>query len=486
MGYNGTAGTAHSQEANTLTPMDWAKDVRRLDGVLLDHMGIRNHEHPQLGAALELPYKRNGETYAAKYRRPEPKDWRSTQGVSRGLYNEDCLDEAGPVIITEGEFDALACIQAGFEKSVSLPDGWSEDGEKRDCLIKEEKRLRQADFVIVAGDNDAAGRTLPKAVSNILIGHDVRYVSWPKGCKDANDCLAKHGEVGLARCLKDARQIDPEGGVITGVTDLPPMPKRRVLKMNMPAFESLIAYEQGAMSVVTGIPGFGKSTFTTFSVYHVARTEGVKVGFLAFETNAKTLRDNLCRLHIHKRWDELSEEQRQEVGAYLDERFRIVHRKFDTDTKHHLGWLRSMIYTLAIRDNCKLIVVDPWNELEHLPEQGESLTNYINFALQQIRQWAAEFDCHICVVAHPKKMGSDRGTHPPMGYDVADSAAFFNKPALGYTVHQEKTEDGTPVVKIQTWKVREVELYGVRRGSGLFIFEPVKMAYVPLDMRGDI
>ena len=56
------------------------------------------------------------------------------------------------------------------------------------------------------------------------------------------------------------------------------------------------------------------------------------------------------------------------------------------------------------------------------------MTSYINFALQQIRQWAAQFDTHICLIAHPRKMPTDGGAmRCPTGYDIADSAAFFNK-----------------------------------------------------------
>lgn len=91
--------------------------------------------------------------------------------------------------------------------------------------------MRRSPYVIVAGDNDPAGASLPRTVANILAGHDVRYVTWPDGCKDANDVLCTYGEGELARCLIEAKPLDPEGGFITGISDLPPMPARRVLRM---------------------------------------------------------------------------------------------------------------------------------------------------------------------------------------------------------------------------------------------------------------
>jgi twinkle protein len=465
----------------TTDGMKWLTEVRKLDGDLIAHMGVKLTQHPGLGAAVAFPYRRNGQGYAAKFRAVDRKDWRSTQGVTRGLFNEDALKAGeGPVVITEGEIDALSVIQAGYSRAVSLPDGWNEDGGKRDVLVAAETALRASPWVIVAGDSDAAGASLPKTVANILAGHDVRFVRWPDGCKDANDVLVRFGEGELARCLIEAKRIDPAGGFITGITDLPPAADRRVLRIGMKPFDFVLAFEVGAMSVGTGTPGSGKSTFSTFAAYHVAKNEGVRVGFMSFETHPHRTRDHLCRLECGKPWAELSERQQAEVGATLDRSFRIVHRTFESGA-HHLEWLRSMIYTLAVRDGCKLINVDPWNELEHMPMPGESMTAYINFALQQIRQWAEQYDCHICVIAHPKKMQTDGKPRAPTGYDIADSAAFFNKPALGWSVFQDrKTQpDGTvdEFVIVECWKVRDRQLYDIDPGSAKLTFNPNLMTY---------
>ncbi|WP_372570379.1 toprim domain-containing protein [Ruegeria jejuensis] len=462
----------------TMDVQTWLQSVRKLDGAVLADMGVKAISHPQLGESVAFPYRRNGEPYAGKFRSVEGKDWRSTQGVPRGLFNEDALKDEGPIVITEGEIDCLSVMQSGYLRAVSLPDGWTEDGGKRDCLLAEEARLRKSPFVIVAGDNDAAGRSLPKTVANILAGHEVKYAVWPDDCKDANDVLVKHGEGELSRCLVEAKTVDPEGGFITGISDMPPLPPRRVLRVGMTPYDFCLAFEVGAMSVGTGTPGSGKSTFTTFAAFHIAKHENIQVGFLSFETHPHRTRDHLARLQTGKPWDALSEPQRVECGAFLDRHFRIVHRTYDDTPGHNLGWLQSMIYTLAVRDNCKLIIVDPWNELEHMPEPGESVTNYINFALQQIRTWAEKYDTHICVIAHPRKMMTDGKPRSPTGYDIADSAAFANKPSLGFTVHQEVDEDaGEQWVRLSTWKVRDTQLYGFEKGYARLSFDSDRMNY---------
>lgn len=457
--------------------MQWLQEVRKLDGALLAHMGVAEKLHPQIGPVAAFPYARSGKPYAAKFRSVERKDWRSSQGVSRGLYNEDCLRSGdGPVVITEGEIDALSCIQSGFSRSVSLPDGWTADGGKREVLIEAEEWLRAAPYVIVAGDCDEAGASLPKTVANILLGHDVRHAIWPEGCKDANDVLRMFGEGELSRCLIEAKRIDPPGGFITAISDLPTLPERRVLRTGNETIDKVLAFEVGAMSVGTGTPGSGKSTLTTFAAYHVAMNESIRVGMLSFETHPYRTRDHLARLHTGLPWASMSRHQQIDCGETLDQHFRIVHRTFN-ETEHHLGWLKSMVYTLAVRDECKLIIVDPWNELEHLPEKGESMTGYINFALQQIRQWAEQFDTHICVVAHPRKMPTDGKPRSPTGYDVAESAAFFNKPSLGFSVHLDQDEAGETFVRLTGWKVRDSQLYGICKCDVRLHFDEERMTY---------
>lgn len=472
----------------TTDPIKWLQDTRKLDGALLAHMGVKETNHPQLGRALAFPYRKDGEAYAAKFR-TVAKEWRSSQGKQRGLYNADALasNEDLPVVITEGEIDALSVMQAGFARAVSLPDGWTEQGNKTEALVQAEEALRRSPYVIVAGDNDAAGESLPRAVANVLRGHDVRAVEWPEGSKDANDVLCLLGEGALADFLNRARRIDPPGGFITAFSDLPPMSDRRVLRGGHELIDRRLAFELGAMSVATGTPGAGKSTFTTWVAHHVSKTENIRVGMLSFETHPHRTRDHLSRLEMGMPFDQLASPQRAELLRRLDDRFRIVHRTYDGDAGHNLGWLENMIYTLAVRDGCKLVIIDPWNELEHLPEPGESLTNYINFALQRIRQIAEKLEVHICVVAHPKKMDMNGGRpRAPLGYDIADSAAFANKPSLGFSVHQDKTESGAKFIRVITWKVRDTQLYGIEKGTSDADFNPQTMAYTKLLTEEDL
>lgn len=463
MAWFGVAGIAHGKEGSIMSQdvMEWLQSHRKLDAALLQAMGVRARQHEHLGQTVAFPYKVNGEIKAAKFRTID-KRFLSTKGVSRGLYNLDALsqDQHLPIVITEGEIDCLSVIQAGYQRAVSLPDGWTEQGNKTEALVEAMEGLLASPYVIVAGDNDKAGESLPRAVATLLAGHDVRYAAWPEGCKDANDVLMVFGEGTLARCLTEAKRIDPPGGTITGFSDMPPLSQQRVLKINKDPFDQVIALELGEVSVWTGLPGYGKSTLAIWVADEISKTENCRVGMIGFETHPFRVRDQLARSNTHTSWKNLSPAERDFLLKDLDARWRMVHTSSEAD--HHLGWLAPVVRTLAIRDRCRVIIIDPWNELEHLPEKGESMTSYINFAIKTIRHWAKSLECHIAIVAHPAKMKTDGKPRPPTGYDIADSAAFFNKPGLGITVHPGDEDNE---VQIINWKTRDTMLYGVQRGT---------------------
>jgi twinkle protein len=267
--------------------------------------------------------------------------------------------------------------------------------------------------------------------------------------------------------------VDPPGGIITGFSDLPPLSERRILRLGLEPFDWGIAFEEGTMSVCTGVPGLGKSTFVRFCAHHLIRNERIRVGAMELENGVHQMRDHLARLNTGRPWIDLDRTERAALNADLDRHWRVAHRAPAGDVAENLEWLRQRLHALAVRDRCKFIYLDPWNELEHLPEPGETLTSYINFATKSIRQWAERYDTHVCVIAHPKKMPPGSGA--PDGYAVADSAAFANKPSLGFTVHQVDGDD--PHVRIKVWKVRDQQRYGFGRTTLRVDFDPVAMVY---------
>lgn len=473
------------------TVWKWAEE-RGLNVELMQEIGFEVGASKNSQPALIIPYVRDGRTYVRKYRSvgAEKGFYSSPTGQQKSLWNIDALrqDRDKPIIITEGELDAVACIQAGFDRVASLPDGWSRSqpfdidkdnpGARVRPILEVEELLRQAPYVLVAGDADATGENFMFFMKRFLPDCEVRYAVWPDGCKDANDVLRDHGAETLNRCLQRAERLDPPGVRIFSPLQGPPIEPRRILRPEG-AWAKTIALEVGQISVSTGKPGSGKSTFATFIADQIRRCEGVRVGLLMLETPRTRLEKHLALLAVGKLPHGCTEEDRDKLGRY----FRIAERidfdsnltdDADPNAKHDLSWLHYVIHQLAVVDQCKLIIIDPWNEIEHLIPRSMTYTTYANTALTKMRNWANLYGCHIHLIAHPRKMEDGK---VPGGYDIADSAAFFNKPALGWTVENAEPENDEALTRIHLWKIRDREEYQLRSSVTGCFFDPQMMTF---------
>src|SRR6185312_9170527 len=101
---------------------------RGIDAALAEKFGLETVVRGGK-AWLAVPYREAGETVNHKYRLTSEKDHRMDDGAPLSLWNVDCLQSPEvrsgqvPVVITEGEWDALAAIQAGAPAVVSVPNG---------------------------------------------------------------------------------------------------------------------------------------------------------------------------------------------------------------------------------------------------------------------------------------------------------------------------------------------------------------------------
>lgn len=115
------------------------------------------------------------------------------------LFNIDVCEKSKPVVIVEGEIDALSIIEAGYN-AVAL--GSTSNAPK---LIKYTAEHKPECVFILALDNDSAGMEAQNTISTSFDTQGIKYVvsSLYGQCKDANEALLSDKE-GLITSLQGA------------------------------------------------------------------------------------------------------------------------------------------------------------------------------------------------------------------------------------------------------------------------------------------
>jgi twinkle protein len=125
---------------------------------------------------------------------------------------------------------------------------------------------------------------------------------------------------------------------------------------------------------------------------------------------------------------------------------------WNDDADFNLGWIIDRAIDAVVRYDVRVLLIDPWNEVEHPKCRDESTTEYIARSIRELRKFAREYGV-LVVVAHPTKDVHERGeVRIPTLYDIDGSAAWFNKSDHGLCIHRPNPQQDESSIIIQ--KVR--------------------------------
>lgn len=437
-------------------------EARGLDPELAVKLGFAS-EGSGGGERLIIPYVVGSDVVNHKYRGLGEKTFRQDKGATKCFWNFNAICDVGladqPLIITEGELDALAAMQAGFQRVVSVPDGApsSEQGESADTskytyLDHARAALKDVREIILAVDSDEAGKRLLNDLAIRLGKPRCKWIRYPKGCKDLNDALAKYGERGVVKAIETAQYVHIDG--VYRMSDLPPYPDRQGMTTGMAFLDPHYRIRLGDFSVVTGIPSYGKTTFVNDLCCRVALAHSWNIAWASFEQHPQAdHRRALREWYLQRPMYQCLPEDIERADKWIDERFAfIVPGDDDLAT---LEWLLEAAATAVIRFGARMVVVDPWNEMDHERPRDFSLTEYTGYAIKEFKRFARRFDVHVIVVAHPTKLTA--GEKPSL-YSISDSAHWANKSDVGIIIHRDSPED--TICEIRVAKSRYHDLIG--------------------------
>lgn len=385
-------------------------------------------------------------------------------------------------LICEGEIDCATWWELLF-RTISAPSAPPVPKDKPysprlEWLDGYWEKLDQFDRIYLAPDNDPPGIALMEEIARRIGKEKCWFIKYPEGCKDANDVLKNYGEDALRHCFETAEPPPIEGisdaetehdaieelltngypvGVELGYVEL-----GRVFRVN-----------RGEVTLVTGIPGHGKTSFVKQVLVRLSENGGLRHLIYSGEeaSPAMALSDIYAIRSGLSFLTEVSGHTRRITGAeisqlrpWVAEHFKYI--KLD-DGALSVDTVLAKARELVMRIGIDTLVIDNMSTIEGvLPRSGETRHHAIGDMMTKISQAAKRLGLHIFLIAHPKKMDKINGRYRvPTGYDVGDSSHYYNKPDNGITVYRNIDANTTD---IHIWKVRF--RYSGETGSASFLF----------------
>ena len=397
--------------------------------------------------AIVFPQYFNGELYNEKFRSLKNKKFWQT-GKDKGgrpiFFNLDnIISDNKPIdkhlIIVEGEIDAMSWIEVGENMVISVPQGANDkpnQGGKIDHALQLiNPILAELETVYLACDNDAPGKALANYLAEHIGPHKCRKIDYPTGMKDSNDVLVKSGRKALLRCKEESTPWKMEG-VIDWDAELEYL--YQLKKEGLPELEGLFNGEfdehlkiaEGGLTVVTGIPGHGKSALCNNIALRLAVKRGWKFAYFIPETlNANKIggksvsrlsifMKDMTAIAIGKPMETLQNYQYAEAMSYeeyvdavgfIKKHFFIIKSESSTPGEMPDNTLKTILKRaeyLRLEKGINALVIDPFNRV-HIESKNDRRES-IGATLNIIDQFRRQTGIYVFIVAHPRKMEKNR------------------------------------------------------------------------------
>ena len=429
---------------------------------------------------IALPFLRKGKKVNTKYRRifkvADEQNFEQDKGGEQCFYNLEALEalEKLPadelrtlqVVITEGELDCAVALQCGY-LAVSVPSGApgkpveGEESTKYDFL----KDFPKFAVALLAVDDDPAGHALRHDLAQRIGRHRCKWAQYPKDCKDLCDIFVRYGKKGIDVVLREKAKFLNVGGLFR-MHELPAEPELPAYPCGIGNVSEMVKLRMGDFTVITGKPSGGKTSFVGALVCNMVKLYGWQICLASFEHRARGTQERMLRTAFIGRRpkDHFGNTQwtAQDIAAadrWISANFSLVVPDRQSEEMITLKWLLERVRAAITQFGAQLIVIDPWNELDHDRPHGMSLTEYTGFAIKELKRIAAQYLVHVIVVAHPAK--PDKKLSPqewnPTLYDISDSAHWYNKCDLGIVIHRKRNDEDTKwatlvdVQKVRDW-----------------------------------
>lgn len=411
--------------------------------------------------AICFNYYKNGELVNIKFRAREKKYMKLQPNAELVFYNIDSIKDTSECVICEGEICNLSLYEAGIHNAISVPNGAGSKNFKYidncyDFFVDKKK-------IIIAVDNDEAGRGLKEELINRFGRVKCFVVEFPSDCKDNNDVLVKYGKEKLRECIENAQQLNILGVVNKkdrkqAIDDLYDNGVPQGTPAGIMGLDDYIRFQGGLVTVISGSPSSGKSEFLDYISANLAVRSNWRFSVFSFENQPIVLHDQKIIEKIAGKAFAFRKDINYRVSKKeKDLIFEIVNNNFYTIDKTQcdtsVDGILLKTEELILRYGVKGVIIDPYNKINHKTSNMYD-PSYVNEFMNKITNFAVSWNVHIFLVAHPSKLLKDKNTgqvEKPNLYSISGGANFYNQMDNGIIIHRDRA---TGLVDVNIGKIR--------------------------------
>jgi hypothetical protein len=420
---------------------------------------------------ISFPYFRDGQVALIKYRSIIAKktevNGKKFSGIIRQagmdtlMFNTQTVDMMEPVFLVEGEPDTCIFEQAGF-KAVGIPMA------EYQCTPEDKDLLLSAESVILAGDNDDAGK---KAMQKLWAEMKERtyLLRWPEGVKDANqfflETCGRSESVFRTKieALVQEAKVRPMAGIYSLQESLMNSTEENVkddpnrFRFSIPSVDRMAILSPGSViGVVATSTGQGKTTFVLQETLEAARKHGEVIlnyqAELTIEQISRIVTAHVLRKH---RLELTPDDMKSAAHALAGAKYYVGRNAALTTITPVLDLMEAAIRrlspTVAVLDNIHYLV-------RNEQDQVKAMEN----AMQRVKSMAVLYGLKFFVLGAPKKAESTAKGKQLHVTDVRGSVAFGDDSDAVFTIHRDmltnsddRKNDYSPQTKLRLVKVRD-------------------------------
>lgn len=457
-----------------------------------------------LGSYVMFNYFKNGTLVNYKKRNTKQKEFSQFPDAEKLFYNYDSLQDKSKCIIVEGEVDALTWVELGFEEEyaiLSLDQGagaknTSLEG-KLECLTNAAKLLDTFDYFYLAGDNDEPGNYTFEEIARRLGKYRCKKIRF--STKDSNEeyLLSKADAQDRFYKLIENAEPFPIGGIevldddrIAQMLDEYDNGEKTGEKIDGIEFSNYFSVMDGEMTLWTGYPSDGKSTFVRWLALAYSIKRGYRWAVFGIEDFPSTyFYKQVCKAYMGKEIgmkykNRATREEYLSAMNWVKGYFFYIYPETNDKGVMELpsnDYINEKIRYLKLQYGVNSYIKDPWNKIHH-DMTGKRDDQYLIEAFSKEKSFARDYKA-CWYVSHPKGVTKtkDGKIPPPTRYDLSGGAMWNNAMDNIVVIYRpNRTIDPLdPLVEIVIEKIKKKKIVG-QEGKVSMSFDPDKQRYVDM------